>query len=193
MDVALQDAPHQPAVFLDRDGVLNRNFLRGGKTRPPSSLAELEILPGVPEAARQLADAGFALVVVTNQPDVARGATTLAGVEEINSAIRSAMPLLDVFTCCHDDADNCACRKPRPGMLFEAARRWRLDLNRSFLVGDRWSDVAAGQAAGCRTVLVHTPHSGAERCRPDHTVTDLTEAAQWIIHTFLGEAHEAVR
>ena len=169
------------AVFLDRDGVLNRAFVRDGVTHPPASLAEFELLPGVPEAVRRLVAAGFVLVVVTNQPDVARGTQTRAGVEALNDLVRSALPVLEVLTCCHDNADGCACRKPKPGLLLEAARRWGLDLGRSFMVGDRWSDVAAGAAAGCRTVLVETPYSGRHRCAPDHVTADLAGAADWII------------
>jgi len=173
--------PLRPAVFLDRDGVLNRTFLRDGVTRPPASLAEFELLPGVAEATRRLAAAGFGLVVVTNQPDVARGTQSRAAVEEMNDHLRGLLPVLEVVSCYHDDADGCDCRKPKPGMLLAAARRWGLELGRSFMVGDRWSDVEAGRAAGCTSVLVETPHSGRGRCRPDHCVRDLAEAAAWIV------------
>jgi D-glycero-D-manno-heptose 1,7-bisphosphate phosphatase len=174
--------PLSPAVFLDRDGIINRTVVRDGVTHPPACLDEFELLPGVPEALRSLADAGFKLVVVTNQPDVARGSQKRETVEEMNDLIRRTLPVLDVLACYHDNADNCACRKPKPGMLLEAARRFGLDPARSYLVGDRWSDVAAGQAAGCRaSVLVATPYSGAERCKPDHVAADLGEAAAWIL------------
>ena len=176
------DIPLRPAVFLDRDGVLNRTFVRDGVSHPPDSLDQFELLPGVVAAARQLAAAGFALVVVTNQPDVARGTQTRGRVEEMNDYVRTTLPLLDVVTCYHDSGDGCACRKPKPGMLRDAARRWGLDLSRSFMVGDRWSDVAAGQAAGCISLLVVAPHSGRDRCRPEHCVRDLAEAADWITH-----------
>ncbi len=89
--------------------------------------------------------------------------------------------VLDILACYHDNGDGCACRKPKPGMLLEAAQRWALDLPGSFLVGDRWSDIAAGQDAGCRTVLVHTPYSGRDRCAPDYCVADLPQAAAWIL------------
>jgi D-glycero-D-manno-heptose 1,7-bisphosphate phosphatase len=168
-------------VFLDRDGVINRSYERGGVTHPPATVDELEILPGVAEATRKLDAAGFALVVVTNQPDVARGATTREKVEAINDRLRAELPLLDVLACYHDSGDGCACRKPKPGMLLEAAARWGLDLGGSFLVGDRWSDVAAGRSAGCRAALVLTPFSGRERCEPDRCVRDLAEAAEWIL------------
>jgi D-glycero-D-manno-heptose 1,7-bisphosphate phosphatase len=170
----------QQGVFLDRDGVLNRTFVKDGVSHPPQRLEDFDLLPGVVPAARRLAAAGFALVVVTNQPDVARGTQTRQRVEQLNDVVRHELPVLEVVTCFHDAADGCLCRKPKPGMLLEAALRWRLDLGRSFMVGDRWSDVVAGQAAGCISVLVETPYSGRNRCRPDHCVADLAEATEWI-------------
>jgi D-glycero-D-manno-heptose 1,7-bisphosphate phosphatase len=171
----------RPAVLLDRDGVLNRVFVRDSVSHPPAHLGEFEFLPGVMEALARLDAAGFALAVVTNQPDVARGTQTREGVEALNDRVRRELPVLDVLTCFHDNPDGCACRKPRPGLLLEAAARWGLDLPGSFMVGDRWSDVEAGRAAGCRAVLVEMPWSGRERCRPDHCVRDLPEAADWIL------------
>jgi D-glycero-D-manno-heptose 1,7-bisphosphate phosphatase len=183
----------QSGVFLDRDGVLNRAFVRDGVTHPPAHVGEFELLAGVPDAVRRLHSAGFSLVVVTNQPDVARGLQTREGVEMIHERLRAELPMLEVLACYHDNGEDCACRKPRPGMLLEAARRWRIDLRRSFLVGDRWSDVVAGQAAGCCTLLVETPYSGRERCQPDRCVRDLAEAAEWILtQTRERKEHEAV-
>jgi D-glycero-D-manno-heptose 1,7-bisphosphate phosphatase len=177
----------QPAVFLDRDGVLNQVVVRDGVTHPPDCLEDFIFLPGVPAAARRLHAAGFALVVVTNQPDVARGTQSPDVVEAMHARVREQLPVLDVLACFHDDADGCTCRKPRPGMLLEAARRRPLDLRRSFLVGDRWSDILAGQAAGCRSILVETPYSGRNRCRPDHVVRDLAQAVDWIL-SITGES-----
>jgi D-glycero-D-manno-heptose 1,7-bisphosphate phosphatase len=174
----------RPAVFLDRDGVINKTFLCDGVSHPPAHLGDFEFLPGVLEATQRLADAGWPLVVVTNQPDVARGIQTRERVEAMHLHLKKHVAVLEVVTCYHDNEDACACRKPRPGMLVAAAQRWDLDLSRSVMVGDRWSDVVAGQAAGCTTVLVRTPQSAAERCEPDHCVTDLFEAAAWILKTF---------
>src|SRR5436190_15201874 len=174
----------RPAVFLDRDGVLNRTWVRDGVTHPPATLDEFELLPGVVEATGRLAAAGWPLVVVTNQPDVARGLQTRQAVQAMHRLLHERVPLLDVLACYHDTPDGCECRKPKPGLLLQAARRWQLDLAGSVIVGDRWSDVAAGQAAGCTTVLVVTPWSGADRCEPDHTVRDLPEAAGWILTSF---------
>ncbi len=169
------------AVLLDRDGVLNRSFVRDGVTCPPRALDELQVLPGVPEALASLMGAGFALVGVSNQPDVARGTQARDVVEQLNAALVERLGLLAILCCFHDTGDGCACRKPRPGLLHQAAERFGLDLARSVMVGDRWSDVLAGQAAGCRAVLVETPHSLAERCAPDARVADLAAAAAWIL------------
>lgn len=183
----------RPAVFLDRDGVLNRVFVRDGVTHPPGTLAEFELLPGAAGAVRRLHAAGFQLIVVTNQPDVARGTQTREGVEAIHARLCAELPMLEVLACLHDAGDDCACRKPKPGLILDAVRRWRLDPRRSFLVGDRWSDVIAGQRAGCRTVLVETPYSGRTRCQPDRCVRDLAEAAEWILtQNREAKAHEAV-
>ena len=171
----------QPAVFLDRDGVLNRVNVKDGVPHPPDRLDQFDFLAGVPSALHRLREAGFALVVVTNQPDVARGTQTRERVEEMNAEVRAQLPVLDVLTCFHDTAEGCSCRKPKPGLLVAAAKRWRLDPQRSFMIGDRWSDVSAGQAAGCRTVLLDKPYSGRDRCTPDYCAADLPEAVCWIL------------
>lgn len=165
------------AVFLDRDGVLNRGVMVEGRLHPPRAAEEVEILPGVAEACRDLARAGLVLIGVTNQPDVARGAQTREEVLRINDRLLRDLPLLEIRTCFHDDADGCACRKPLPGLLLAAAREHDIDVRRSFMVGDRWTDVAAGAAAGCLTFLITAPYNERPRCPPDHDVTDLPDAA----------------
>jgi D-glycero-D-manno-heptose 1,7-bisphosphate phosphatase len=169
------------AVFLDRDGVLNATFLRAGVSYPPADLGEVQILPGVPAACRALKDAGYLLIVVTNQPDIARGSQTAAGVDAINQFIRSHVPLDDFRVCPHDAADGCDCRKPKPGLLLAAAAAHAIDLAQSFMVGDRASDILAGAAAGCRTLLVDRPYSKKDVCRPDFVVGDLPDAARTIL------------
>ena len=169
------------AVFLDRDGVLNRGLLRDGRLVPPHGVDELEVLPGVREALRLLAEAGFLRIVVTNQPDVSRGTQQRANVEAINRALAERLPLDDIRTCFHDTADCCECRKPKPGLLLQAARDHDVELAKSFLVGDRAVDIAAGHAAGCTTVLVETdPPSANGDARPDYRARDLLEAARRI-------------
>ena len=171
------------AVFLDRDGVVNRAVIHNGRPHPPRNVSELEILPQVPEALSRLRAAGFLLIVVTNQPDVARGTTTRESVEEINTKLAAHLPLDALLTCYHDDAEDCACRKPKPGLLFQARDRFSIDLSRSFMIGDRWRDIEAGIKAGCRTVFIDYHY---DEPRPaagclDFCCASLDEAASWIL------------
>jgi D-glycero-D-manno-heptose 1,7-bisphosphate phosphatase len=169
------------AVFLDRDGVLVESLVRDGVPRPAQTLADLRVLPGVREACERLHDAGFILVVVTNQPDVARGTLTAEAIEEMHRELRAQLPLDDISVCLHDDADGCDCRKPQPGMLLAAAARWDLDLGESYLVGDRWRDIEAARRARCHAVFVDRGYDEPLRSEPDVTVADLPEAAEWIL------------
>ena len=168
------------AIFLDRDGVLNRAIVRDGKPYPPDSLAQLELTPGIEELSR-LKDLGFLLVVVTNQPDVARGKQTRQAVEEIHRYIGAWVPIDFFRTCYHDDAENCTCRKPKPGLLTEAADEYDIDLSGSYMVGDRWRDVDAGAAAGCRTVWIDYGYRERGPTAPaDARVGNVCEAVRWI-------------
>jgi D-glycero-D-manno-heptose 1,7-bisphosphate phosphatase len=175
------DAVSRPAVFLDRDGVLNRAAVRDGRPYPPATLDELEILPHVHEALVQLRTAGFDLVVVTNQPDVARGTQPRHIVEAINAELGRRLQLDDFRVCYHDEQSQCDCRKPSAGLLLAAALERDLDLSRSFMVGDRWRDVEAGRRAGCRTVFIDHNYREPLTAAPDARVSDLAEAASWIL------------
>lgn len=169
------------AVFLDRDGTLNETIFRNGKPESPLVVSELSILPGVTEGLNALREAGFLLIVTTNQPNVPRGIQTRDEVELLHTALAVELGLDDFRVCWHDERDHCACRKPKPGLLLEAAADRGIDLTRSFMVGDRWRDVGAGLAAGCRTVLID--HEYDEPCDviPDARVRTFTEAAHWIL------------
>lgn len=176
------DALMNKAVFLDRDGVLNLAIVRDGKPFSPANTDELELAPHAEEALRELKALGFKLLVVTNQPDVARGLTTQARVEEIHRKLAAELPLDEVFVCYHKDGDGCECRKPKPGMLLEGARKYNVDLAESFMVGDRWRDVEAGQNAGCRTIFVDGGYEEIQPARPaDAHVHSLREAVDWIL------------
>lgn len=169
------------AVFLDRDGVINRAVVRDGKPYPPANLAEMEILPGVFDAMVALHDAGFMLVVVTNQPDVARGKTSLAVVEEINNYLASCLPIDEFRTCYHDSGDGCDCRKPLPGSLMAAAKQHGIDLGESYMVGDRWRDIEAGQRAGCKTFFIDYGYAEKQPESVNHRAGSLAEVAQIIL------------
>jgi D-glycero-D-manno-heptose 1,7-bisphosphate phosphatase len=168
------------AVFLDRDGVINRAVLRDGKPHPPQSIDEMEVLEGVPDALSKLREAGFRLIVVTNQPDVARGSQTQQAVEAMHAKLVSDLPIDEVLACYHD-GDACECRKPKPGALLDAARRHGLDLEHSFMVGDRWRDIEAGQRAGVQCLFVDNGYREQQPATPFVRIESLAAAAEWIL------------
>ena len=171
------------AIFLDRDGVINRALIRGGKSYPPNSLDEFEILPGVAESCTILKRAGYLLVIATNQPDVGRGTLPRSTVEAIHSLLCEKLPIDHIQTCYHPGIglSDCDCRKPRPGMLMKAASELGLDLKQSWMIGDRFSDIECGQLAGCRTILIGNGYSETPRVVPDFQVQSLREAVTIIL------------
>jgi D-glycero-D-manno-heptose 1,7-bisphosphate phosphatase len=180
---------NQRAVFLDRDGVLNRAVVREGRPYPATTLDEVEILPGVVDGVRQLKAAGFVLIVVSNQPDVARGILPRASVEAINEYLSERLPIDRFIMCYHDNGDNCDCRKPRPGMLLTGGREFNVDLSASFMVGDRWRDIEAGASAGCRTFFIDYGYDERRPLSSDFRVSSLQEAALIIISETNNEKH----
>jgi D-glycero-D-manno-heptose 1,7-bisphosphate phosphatase len=171
------------AVFLDRDGVVNRALERDARPYPPGTLAEFEILPGVAAACAKLKAAGFLLVVATNQPDVGRGTLQQEVVEKIHAHMTAQLPIDRVEVCFHsgEDAPGCDCRKPKPGMLLRAARELGIDLAQSWMVGDRWRDVDCGRAAGCKTIFIDRGYAEELRQKPDFFARNLGEAADIIL------------
>lgn len=147
------------AVFFDRDGVLNSAIIKNGKPSPPLTIEEVNIIEDGDNLLLKLVDAGFILIGITNQPDVARGTQTRENVESINQYLMSKLPLKEIKVCYHDDKDNCNCRKPKPGMIIQAAEEYNIDLSSSFLVGDRWRDVEAGLNAGLKTIWINNGYN----------------------------------
>jgi D-glycero-D-manno-heptose 1,7-bisphosphate phosphatase len=178
-----QSHTHTRAVFLDRDGVINRALERDSKPYPPRSLSEFEILPEVPAACAKLKAARFLLVVATNQPDVGRGTLKQELVEAVHAEMRRRLPIDRVEVCYHpgQGLSGCDCRKPKPGMLLRAARELGIDLAQSWMVGDRWRDVDCGHAAGCRTILIDRGYAEELRQKPDFSAGNLADAADIIL------------
>jgi D-glycero-D-manno-heptose 1,7-bisphosphate phosphatase len=167
------------AVFLDRDGVLNKAIVRDGKPYPPGSLSDLVIIDGVKKGLEQLKNLKYLLIVITNQPDVARGITPQKTVEEINDYLMENLGIDDIFCCFHDTKDNCECRKPKTGLIDLATTKWDIDLKKSFLVGDRWKDIEAGRRAGLKTILIDYNYN-EERCQPDFSCHSFKDVVQII-------------
>ena len=168
------------AVFLDRDGVINETVLVDGARIPPRTVNEFRLIDGVADAVERLRLAGFTLIVVTNQPDVARGNQSTIVIDAMHEILRLSIAIDDIVTCVHDDADACDCRKPKPGMLTSSILRYGLDASRSYMVGDRWRDVTAGRLAGCTTILVGPDWESPMSDAPDLRARDLREAAEII-------------
>jgi len=171
------------AVFLDRDGVINRALERDRKPYPPRNLTEFDILPEVPAACAELKRAGFLLIVATNQPDVGRGTLAQNVVETIHTEMCRRLPIDRVEVCYHpgQGGPDCDCRKPKPGMLQRAARELGIDLAQSWMVGDRWRDIDCGHAAGCRTIFINRGYAEELKQKPDFVARDLGEAAKIIL------------
>lgn len=184
--------PAQPAVFLDRDGVLNDAIVRNGRPYSPQDAGELIITKGARSALEELKREGFVLIVVTNQPDIARGKTTRAKVDRINAQLAAILPLDAIEICEHDDQDQCDCRKPKPGMILRAQEKFGVNLARSFIAGDRWRDIEAGRRAGCRTILIGDGYSEIFPHAPTIQLASLPLAASWIIQQSRNEwgSHE---
>jgi D-glycero-D-manno-heptose 1,7-bisphosphate phosphatase len=178
------------AVFLDRDGVLNRPVVRDGLPFPPAAVGEFELYPDVAEGCRQLKEAGFLLIVVTNQPDVGRGTQSRESVEAMHAKLREDLAAIDdIEVCFHAGArhgEPCDCRKPKPGMLLRAAALHNIDLKRSFLIGDRWRDIDCAHAAGCRAVFIDHRYREPLREKPEFTVTTFREAVVLILQNHLS-------
>jgi D-glycero-D-manno-heptose 1,7-bisphosphate phosphatase len=171
------------AVFLDRDGVINRAIPRDGTPFAPNRLADFEILPDAPEACRRLKAAGYLLVVATNQPDIGRGTMAMSELEAMHRKMLESVPIDRIEICTHPGGklSDCDCRKPKPGMLLRAARELGIDLKRSWMVGDRWRDVDCGHAAGCRTVFIDMNYEEKLREMPDFRAKNLAEAVEIIL------------
>jgi D-glycero-D-manno-heptose 1,7-bisphosphate phosphatase len=167
------------AAFLDRDGVLNRAIVRGGRPYAPQTLEDFEILPEAPRAVARLKAAGYVVIVATNQKDVGAGLMTRKTLDAMHARLAQFISIDDIRVC--TCIDECACYKPNPGMLLEAARDWDIDLSASVMIGDRWRDVGAGKNAGCRTIFIDRGYSESLRHEPDLVATDLADAVDKLL------------
>ena len=172
---------NKKAIFLDREGVINKLIMKNGKGRAPYTLEDFELFPGVVEACQKLKDSDYLTIIVTNQPDVARGWVLQESVELINNKVRKLLPIDDIRICFHTNEDNCLCRKPMPGMILDAASVWGINLQESFMIGDRFGDVAAGVSAGCKTILVGEGDTQGTFPTPHYKVDSLLEAVSIIL------------
>lgn len=164
------------AIFLDRDGIINKVLLNNGKPFSPRRFDEFKMLGGIETLLTSFKNIGFLNIIVTNQPDISRGLMKMEELDKMHLFIRERLPVDDILVCTHDDIHNCGCRKPKAGMIIKASEKWDIDLRRSFMVGDTWKDMKAGKSAGCRTVLVDMEYNQDIEC--DHRVKGLEELVE---------------
>ena len=184
------------AVFLDRDGVVNEAVRRGQdfvgreqtgtwKHTAPFTVEEFRVFPETADAVARIRAMGLLSIVVTNQPDLAYGRMTKDTFDKLEQLTR-ALGFDDVFICPHGRDEGCSCKKPKPGMLLDAARRWNIDLSRSCIIGDTKSDTGAGKAAGCKTILIARSYNEEDHATADVVVGSLGEAIDWIVRDRAG-------
>jgi len=166
------------AIFLDRDGVINKALIKSGSPFSPRKIDDFEILPGVKKALILFHDLGYLNIVATNQPDIARGLMNEMTLSGMHDLIRQNLAVDDIFVCPHDDSDNCLCRKPKPGLIIDAAAKWNIDPANSYIIGDTWKDIHAGREAGCLTVLLERPYN--EGLESDFSAKSLLDVADMI-------------
>ena len=167
------------AVFIDRDGVINKLVVIYGEKTSPKSLDQFEIFPYVAQATRRLRK-DYLVIVITNQPDVARGKMSEQELKKMNRKLFKLVEIDDLYICTHDDADNCQCRKPRPGMILEAASKWNINLEKSIIIGDSWRDMLAGKRAGIRTCYINHWSNSDGVIEYDFEAKDLSDAVKKI-------------
>ena len=166
-------------VFLERDGVLNKARVQKQHQASPLTLEEFKVLPKTAPLLRRLKAAGFLIIVTTNQPGISRGYLIRRELDRMHDFLRRTLPVDDIFVCPHDETDHCPCRKPRPGLLTEAAFKWQLDLDRSFVISDKWQDAEAARSSGCLSLLLDSPWIGS--VHHDFVMPDLSSAVEKIL------------
>jgi D-glycero-D-manno-heptose 1,7-bisphosphate phosphatase len=166
-------------VFIERDGILNRVRVERQYQVSPLALAEFHVNDEAVPLLKKLKAAGFLLIATTNQPGVSRGYQSRRELDRMHELLRKTFPLQDVLVCPHDETDRCPCRKPKPGLLVEAAFQWHLDLDHSFVISDKWQDAEAARTAGCTSLLIQSPWVGT--VHRDFVLPDLASIVDKIL------------
>ena len=148
-------------IFIERDGVLNQARAERQQQISPLTLDEFKVNTGLAPLLQQLKASGFTIIVTTNQPGISRGYLMRRELDRMHDVLRRALPVDDIFVCPHDETDRCPCRKPKPGLFAEAAFKWRLALDRSFVISDKWQDSEAARSAGCTSLLIKSQWNGS--------------------------------
>ncbi len=178
---------HTKAVFLDRDGVVNKLVVINGERTSPKSLDQFEIFPNLSQVLSKIREQ-YLIIIITNQPDIARKKLSVTELEKMHAKLREQIEIDDLYVCEHDDVDNCLCRKPKPGLIINAAKKWNIDLMNSIIVGDSWRDMLAGEKVGLTKYYVdpckNDSHNNKIQFKYDHRVKNLKDAGKAIYENF---------
>jgi len=169
------------AVFLDRDGVINKPIIIDGKSYAPRLLKDFKIFPKVKSDVKKLKDKGFKVLVITNQPDIGNKLLKKSTLKEMHSILKAKVPLDKIYFCPHTRNDRCKCRKPKPGMIIKASNELKIDLKESYVVGDRKIDIDAGIKAGCKTIFVNNNYYEKKPTKQKKNVKSLHDAVKYIL------------
>ena len=165
----------KPAVFIERDGLLNRVRVERRQPRSPLSMEEFQINPEAIAPLKALKEAGFVVLATTNQPGLSRGTLPRRELDRMHVLLQKTFSLDGILVCPHDENDACPCRRPKPGLLIEAAFKWHLEIDHSFVVSEMWQDAQAAHVAGCTSLLIRSPWNGSGH--HDYVLDDLAELA----------------
>ena len=169
------------AIFLDRDGVLSKTSLVNGKSFAPRNLRDFKLYSDSTQSVKKLKSIGFMVFVVTNQPDVGKKLISRSTLEQMHNKLKKKTHVDGIYVCVHRQDENCYCRKPNPGMILDAAKKHHIDWKKSFVVGDRASDIEAGQKANCRTIFLKKKYYENAPTKQEATFLNLREATNYIL------------
>jgi D-glycero-D-manno-heptose 1,7-bisphosphate phosphatase len=169
------------AIFLDRDGVLNIPIFKNGRSFAPQNVEDFKIYEGVVDAIERLKKLDYLTIVVTNQPDVGAGLMKIETLHKMHLLLMRELELDDILVCTHTKFDNCACRKPKTGLFKQALLKYDIDFSKSFMIGDRCSDIESGLLVGCRTIFIDRGYTSEEKpVKQDYSCFGLEQAVKWV-------------
>ena len=170
----------RPAIFLDRDGVINKSLIKNGKPKAPLLLKDFEFINGVKKSIIELSKK-FVLVIITNQPDIKKGKLKNSTLIKMNNKIINQLKIKNIYVCPHDDDDMCKCRKPKNGLIESAIKRHNIDRTKSFLIGDRKKDIEAGIKSKLKTIYIKSNYNESKPKNFDYTCNNLLQSLKYII------------
>ena len=170
------------ALFLDRDGIINRSFKnKKGKPKAPTLFKDFIFLPFLKNYLNEIKKLNFNIIIITNQPDISYGVLKEAELYKMHSKIYSSLPVTNIYVCKHSKEDNCKCRKPKTGLFRQALKKYNLNLKNSYAIGDRWSDIVASYKCGIKSIYVDRNYNEPKPTKQIFTTKSTKKALEYII------------